>query len=426
MKKESPKNNVDFDVIIVGASFAGLTLAKHLPSDLRILILDRKKELNSGIESTGLITQRTKDLLDNFIDTKPYIPNAVNTIGVISPDYNKYFFSYTKEPWIYTTDTPELIKAMSKILPKNAILLMDCKVTKIDFDQEKPIVYYTENKEKKSAQAKIVVGADGTQSTVAKNNKKLPQNKKMLAGLEKVFFGKINLGPQPERCVYHFWFGEFSIGYGGWLSPTIIEGKPAFRVGLAKLKKNAKGLKKLDDFIKILKEKKIIKIHGEEKSIFTFGCLIPIGGPLKKPYTQNSILLGDASGLCGAFAADGIKGAIISGLVAAELIPKKLNGNKKAFTNYYPKIQNEYQKMMTYYYKQMLYRFVWNRMKSDRSFHIMYDLIARQKNSFLNQFCDSKDKNTSLMWVILKFKNIPLLLKYSFYLFLDLFKKTND
>lgn len=419
------------DIVIIGASFAGLTLAHHLPKHLKVLILDRKLKLNAGIESTGLITQATKDLLASFIDIEKFIPNKVTHIGVISPDYNKYFFSQTKNPWIYTTDTPELVKEMSKNLPPNVTLKIGANVTKIDFAKEpgKPsTIHYRQNNQVTQVTAKFIVGADGAHSTVATQNPNLSQNKKFLAGLEKVYYGNINLGPNPETTVYHFWFGEFSLGYGGWLSPTIINGKPTFRVGLAKMQKDIKELKKLDEFIKILAQKKIITLEEktptqEPKSIFTFGSLIPIGGILKKPFTHNSLLLGDAAGLCGAFAADGIKGAVISGMVAAELIPQHLAGDQQALKKYYPIIEKDYRKMITYYRKQLLYRFVWNRMKSNRSFHAMFDIIAKEKETFLNQFCDSKDKNSSLMWVVLKVKHFPALCKFAIYLLLDLFKK---
>jgi flavin-dependent dehydrogenase len=420
---------MNYDIVIVGASFAGLTLAHHLPQHFNVLILDKKPQLDYYIESTGLITSVTRDYLASFTDVDRFIPNAITTIGVVAPDYEKKFFSHTKEPWIYTTDTPQLVKHMSTHLPSNVELKIACtyQSSVIHNSDEYPVeVKYRHDGKEQSVRAKFLVGADGSHSQVAKKNPNLSKNKKYLAGLEKVFFGDITLGDHPESTVYHFWFGEFSIGYGGWLSPTTIDGKPAFRLGLAKKQRDIHDLKKIDDFIKVLLEKKMIRIEGMNDHVpdaeLTFGSLIPIGGPLKKVYDKHSLLLGDAAGLCGAFAADGIKGAVVSGKVAAEIIPEYLDGNRDALKQYYPRIQG-YQKLMTYYRKQLLYRFVWDRMKSDRSFSTMFDIIAVQKESFLNQFCDSKDKNSSLIWVVLKVKNLPLLLKYAGSLVLDFFKR---
>ncbi|HLD60843.1 MAG TPA: NAD(P)/FAD-dependent oxidoreductase [Patescibacteria group bacterium] len=415
-----------FDVIIVGASFSGLTLGHHLPNNLRVLILDRKTKVEMSIETTGLVTQATHDLLASFVDVDTYIPNKITTIGVISPSYDKYFFSHTDKPWIYSTDTPMLVKHMADTLPQHVELRLGAGL--LSYEQKESSEYpiemtYLHGGEKKQVQAKFLVGADGSHSTVAKLNSNLSKNKRFLAGFEKVFYGDITLGDHPENTIYHFWFGEFSIGYGGWLSPTIINGKKAFRLGLAKLEKDAKDLKKIDQFIAILLEKKIIRIEGDpSKAILAFGHLIPIGGVLPNVTDKNILLIGDAAGFCGAFAADGIKGSVVSGKVAGELIPRYLGGEKAVLQEYHAKVQL-YNKLMTYYKKQILYRFLWDRMRSDRSFHILFDLIAREKDSFLYQFCDSKDKHKSLMRVVLKLKNIPKLVQYTASLFLDLFKK---
>lgn len=412
-----------YDIVIVGASFAGLTLAYHLPQNLKVLIIDKKFKANAGVESTGLITQATYDLLKDFVpDLDKYIPNSITTIGVVAPDYEKMFFSQTEEPWIYSTDTPQLLAHMLEILPKNievklAASLKDYKYEKADYPVK---VVLLENSQEKIIETKFIVGADGAHSTVAKLNSNLSENKKFLAGLEKVFYGDLLLGPAPDETVYHFWFGEFSLGYGGWLSPTMIEGKKAFRLGLAKLEKDIKDLSRLNEFIKILEEKNIIKISEHESDAqFAFGSLIPISGVLSKLSDEHALLLGDAAGFCGAFAADGIKGAVVSGKVAAKIIPIYLAGGKIVLKKY-KNLVNQYQNLLTYYRKQKFYRWVWNQMKRDRTFTAMFDLIARQKDDFLDQFCDSKDKARSLLSIILHWRNLPALFKYGFYIFLDI------
>ncbi|KKP37334.1 MAG: hypothetical protein UR27_C0007G0083 [Candidatus Peregrinibacteria bacterium GW2011_GWA2_33_10] len=413
-----------YDIIIIGASFSGLTLAHHLPKNLKILILDKKKLLNSLIESTGLITQATKDEIAAFFEVDKYVPNQITTIGVVSTNFENNFFSGTKKPWIYSTDTPTLIQGMSEKLPKNVDLKINSQFItyKIDKNEEYPVkVKLKENGIEKKVSCKFIVGADGSESCVAKANKNLSKNKKFLVAIEKVFYGDILLGDNPDSTVYHFWFGEFSLGYGGWLSPTIINNKKAFRLGLAKLKKDRKELNKVNEFIEILKEKKIINIEKNTKEILCFGHQIPINGPLKKVQDDYSLLIGDAAGFCGAFSADGIKGAVISGKIAAKLIPKHLNGDKKALKTYLQEME-KHNKLITYYKKQLFYRFIWNRMKKNRTYKTMFNLIAKDKEHFINQFCDSKDRQKSLIGIVLKIRNLPLLIKYAWYIFLDLFK----
>lgn len=414
-----------YDVVIIGASFAGLSLAHHLPSHLNVLVLDMKRSLKQEVESTGLITEHTYQLLKSFLpNLDAFIPNRITTIGVVAPDYEHHFFSHTKDPWIYTTDTPAILQELSQTLPTNVTLKIASQFTeyKVVEGDQPVLVSYLHGGQRHKVSTRFIVGADGSLSRVAQMNPRLSKNKKFLAGVEKVFYGKILLGPHPDLTVYHFWFGEFSLGYGGWLSPTEVNGKPAFRLGLAKLKEDSKDIGRIKAFIEILKEKGIIEIEPDTKEILTFGHLIPIGGALKKVSDEHSLLLGDAAGLCGAFAADGIKGALVSGMVAAKLIPQHLEGDKKALGRFHSEIQ-KYGRLMRYYRKQVLYRFIWERMKSNRSFFALWKVIEREKESFLYQFCDSKDRNKSLVSVVLKWRNVPLLVKYTFSLVRDLFTR---
>lgn len=412
------------DVVVVGASFSGLTLGHHLPQSCKVIIIDRKPSLDTAIETTGLITQATYDLFKGFCDVDSYIPNRVNAIGVVGPDFKKSFFSQTDQPWIYTTDTPQLVRHISETLPTNVELKLSAAVLSYEICEgdEYPVhLVYQVGREKHKLRAKFLVGADGSHSIVGARNLRLSKNKKFLAAQEKVFYGEITFGPQPESTVYHYWFGEFSLGYGGWLSPTTLNGRKAFRLGLAKEMRDASDLKRVNDFIDILKERKMIKIADEQCAV-SFAHLIPIGGALKNISDGPTLLIGDAAGFCGAFAADGIKGALLSGKIAGRLIPQYLDGDLHALNGFHKEMQAQ-NKMMSYYKKQLLYRWIWEVMKSNRTFDALFDLIARQKEGFLNQFCDSKDRHKSLMSVVLRFENIPALIKYSWYMVMDLLKR---
>jgi len=414
------------DIIIIGASFSGLTLAHHLPDSIQSVVLDRKTRLNDGVESTGLITTATHNELKAFTDVERFEPNDITNICVVAPDYKKHFFSSTAQPWMYTTDTPELLKHMAETAPSHIDIRLGSGLVSytIEDQGEYPVyVTYLQNGEKKEMRAKFLVGADGSRSTVARLHPRLSENTKFLVGHEKVFYGDIHLGDEPEKSVYHFWFGEFSLGYGGWLSPTIIDGRKAFRVGLAKLKgQDGKGIREVNWFIEILQEKNIITIDPERKeSVYGFGHLIPIGGVLDRVTDRHVMLLGDAAGFCGAFAADGIKGAVLSGKAAADMIPEYLGGKTSILQEYRQRIER-CDGMMSYYKRQVWYRRVWEMMKSDKTFDALYGIVARQKETFLSQYCDNKDRGKSLSRVVLRPKNTLLLIRFAFNLFLDIFR----
>ncbi len=413
-----------FDVVIIGASFSGLTLAHHLPKSLRVLIVDAKPAAGSTVESTGLITTKTYEEFASFFPIKDYITNPINSICVVAPNFDDFFVSTTKEPWINQTDTKALVKQLADTLPINVTLRMKTVFQGVDnVDRPNKIRVQTMGQQPEEFETKFLVGADGGRSPVAEKTG-LSRNKRFLFGYEQVFFGDVHLGPNPAETIYHFWFGEFSLGYGGWLSPTIVDGRKAFRIGLAKLMKDRSevtGLMK--KFIQTLIDRKVITIDGEiNKPGYVFGSMIPIGGVRRHINKNNVMLIGDAAGFCGAFAADGIKGSVISGKEAAKLIERYLQGDVNAPKELKARM-DEHGGIMGYYRRQIHYRFIWELMKSDRTFRAMYNIIEAEAATFLDQFCDAKDKRRSLSWTVLKFRHIPKLCVYAWYIICDFVKR---
>ncbi len=432
----------DYDIIIVGASFAWLTFAHHISSKYKILIIDKKEQLNSQMESTWLITQWTKDLLDEFIpEVNNYITNKINSIGIVNSQYSQNFFSHTPKPWIYTTDTPNLLKHIANQLPSNIEIRTNTTFINVKDNsvipakagnQSKKIPFKKNTKrslfvtikqwsETKILNTKFLIWADGSRSEVAKKTW-LDQNTKHLIWLEKALEWEILLWNHPKSCIYHCWFWEFSLGYSWWLSPSILNGKEIIRIGLAKLENWAKDLHKIDEFIKVLEKQNIIKLKNRN-ALEMYAWSIPIWWPLSKVSNSYCLLLWDAAWLCGAFAADGIKWAIVSGKVGARIVDKYLQWNKKALKNYKKDIQKE-SWLIKYFYKQLFYRFCRDSMKSNKTFDSLFEIVKKNSGTFLHQFCDSKDKGSSLLNIILSIKNIKLLFKFIRFVILDFFKKT--
>ena len=407
-----------FDVVIVGGSFSGLSLAHHLPRDYKVLVVDAKPSAGATVESTGLITEHTRSEFLSFFDVDQHITNKITAIGVVAPSFDDFFFSHTKEPWIYQTDTRGLMKDLAAKLPANVTLRTGTAFIGVQKDVE-----LLHAGKKYSVGCRFLVGADGGHSKVASVVHGLDRNKKFLFGYEQVFFGEVHLGPCPEETIYHYWFGEFSLGYGGWLSPTVVNGRKAFRIGLAKLMKDRGDAHELlKKFTKKLLDRGDISIEGDVlKPDYVFGSHIPIGGVLKTIHRGNVLLVGDAAGFCGAFAADGIKGSVVSGKEGAKVIDWYLSGDHAALKMLKP-LMNRHKSLLDYYKKQLRYRLIWDLMKKNRTFRAMYKVIEAEKERFLEQFCDSKDTRRSLAWTVLKLKHVPKLTVYSWFILMDLLR----
>ncbi len=411
----------DYDVVIVGGSFAGLTLAGHLPADLRVLVVEAKPVCGATVESTGLITERTRQELATFFDIDRYITNPMRSICVLAPDFQTHFFAHTETPWIYQTDTRAFVQALAKDVGPHIQIRTSTLFHGIEQEDVEgvTVTIQASGQAKEVIRTRVLVGADGGRSRVAQSVPSLSRNETFLFAFEAVIFGEVLLGERPEETIYHVWFGEFSLGYGGWLSPTIQDGRPAIRIGLAKEmrdKAEVRGL--LDKFIAELERHGHLKRAPDAQPAYVFGSMIPIGGTLTRVSERNILLIGDAAGFCGAFAADGIKGSVVSGKEAATLIARQLAG-ESAFSELKPRMET-HDGLISYYRRQRRYRLIWDLMRSDRSFWAMFRVIEKEKTHFLEQFCDSKDKRRSLAWVVLKWRHLPALAWYGISLLIDL------
>lgn len=410
-----------YDVVIIGASFSGLTLAHHLPQSLRVLIIDTKPSAGSTVESTGLITERTRQEFASFFDIDSHITNPITAICVIAPNFTDHFISETDHAWINQTDTKALIRDLAAMLPPNVTRLQSAVLLDAAHSSgHVTAVTIGRNGSKVVVETRFLVGADGGRSKVAQLVPGLDRNERFLFGYEQVFFGNVHLGPKPAETIYHYWFGEFSLGYGGWLSPTVVDGKPAFRIGLAKLMQDRGEAK---DLMKKFLEKLLalghITVAGSiDAPGYVFGSMIPIGGVRRRYHAGNVLLVGDAAGFNGAFAADGIKGSVVSGKEGAALVGKYLHGETNALGELHARM-DAHNNLMEYYHRQLRYRWIWDQMKSNRTFDAMYRVIEAERASFLDQFCDSKDKRKSLARVVIKPRHFFRLLKYAGNILLD-------
>lgn len=405
-----------YDVVIIGASFSGLTLAHHLPATSSVLVVEAKPMIGSSVESTGLITERTRELFASFFPIDRFLTNQMTKIAVIAPDFTTTFLSETEEPWIHQTDTRALMKELASSVPAWVEVASGTFFLAAERDAQGKVTHVrlkTAAGEQRIA-CRVLVGADGGRSKVAEDAAgKVSRNKRFLFGFERLYYGEFLLGADPDATIAHYWFGEFSLGYGGWISPTIIDGKKGLRIGLAKLphdRGEVGGL--LTRFTEKLIALGHIRVVGEVAQPFhQFGSLIPMGGVLPKTAYHNTLLIGDAAGYCGAFAADGIKGSLASGKEAARAIEGYL-ARQQVFSPEGVTLQlTPYDALPRYYLRQRFYRFCWDLLQSDAAFTRLHGIVAQEKQSFLHQFCDSKDKRRSLLRIIVQWKYVPELVR---------------
>jgi len=283
----------EFDLAIVGASFAGLAAATTAAArDLRVVVLEAKPRSGARVHTTGILVKEAGEELDfppaptkKIHGVRLYAPN-LKYVNLSAPGY--YFFA---------TDTDALLDWMAlRARDAGAAIL-----TSTPFRQAR-VRGGSVELEPAGIRAKFVIGADGPVSQVARAFN-LGTNSQFLRGVEAEF----PFVSRDDDVLHCFLDSKFAPGYLGWMVPGI----GVRQIGLA-LKRKCKP--DLDGFIE--KIAPVTGMAGEFPNEIR-GGLIPCGGSVIPFANQNVLLVGDAAGLVSPLTGGGIHRALHFGRKAA-------------------------------------------------------------------------------------------------------------
>ncbi len=278
----------NYDLVVVGASFAGLACAESAAREgLKTLVMDKKRAAGASTQSTGIFVKEIAEsisipqkLCRKIAGIRLYAPN-MQFVDLLSPDY--YFLA---------TDTEKVLDWMaSQTAAQGAKFTYGSAVRRIDVRSSHMAI----NDE---VRASYLVGADGAKSTVAQQLG-LGRNKKFLLGTECEV--ALTAAVHPE-FMHVFLDPQLAPGYIGWIVPGVnhlqigLAGRLPHKVALAPF------LKKLSRFFKAE-----FTIHKKRSG------LIPCGGLVSNWYSRRACLLGDAAGMVSPLTAGGIHPAIAAG-----------------------------------------------------------------------------------------------------------------
>lgn len=289
------------DLVIVGASFAGLVCARAAALwGLSVTVIEAKSDPGARIHTTGILVKEAAEEVDipaQFCRTihavRLYAPN-LKSIDLAAQGY--YFL---------TTDTAGLIRWLAdEARQAGAEILCGRKVeaaTRIDGGILLPHF---------DIQARYLVGADGARSTVARLFD-LGQNRKFLTGLEIEYHDLPQAGPDLLHC---FLDTRLARGYLAWVAPA----PGFFQVGLAVSQPAKADLKAF-----LSHTEPLFGFSGASVKERRSG-LIPCGGPVSPCAAPNVMLIGDAAGHVSPLTGGGIRLAFRFGRRAGQLIADHL------------------------------------------------------------------------------------------------------
>ena len=292
---------MDFDLVIIGASFAGLAAAKTAASRGRsVAVIEAKREPGARIHTSGILVREAMEEIDiphhltrRVPGVRLYAPN-LKSIDLFSPGYA-----------FFTTETAELVRWMAKEARAAGAQIL-CATRFEGATRADGRIRLTGL----DISARMLVGADGARSRVAEAFGLSP-NRRFLTGLEVELEPNETVDPRFLHC---FIDSRLAPGYIAWAAP----GPEVIQLGLAVRNGVRADLPAFLAHTEKMFGWSGLKVVGRRSG------LIPCGGPLKRTAAPGVMLIGDAAGWVSPVTGGGIRLAFKYGRRAASLIADHL------------------------------------------------------------------------------------------------------
>ncbi|MFW9921530.1 MAG: geranylgeranyl reductase family protein [Candidatus Thorarchaeota archaeon] len=314
-----------YDVVVVGAGPAGSVAAQKVASSgYKTLLLDRRREIGVPVQC-GEYLPSIREMHEMFpkcerLQKLGRIPRSVVTnktteMRLYSPRLHEYVFpleSRVIDRALFDKHLATKAQDAGAYLSTNSRVLEKFRKNRLKVRTSKGI---------EEVSGKVIIGADGPRSTIAQYLGFSYRNtmKDISQSLQYV------IGDIPIAMKEPMMFFGHKVAPGGyaWIIPkTDSVVNVGFGLRNSFMRPGTTLVSYLDNLIS---NKGIFGGALKEGRILSrVGASIPVGGPLKRTYNENTILIGDAAGHVMASNGGGIPTALAGGSIAGEIVAQHL------------------------------------------------------------------------------------------------------
>lgn len=327
------------DVLIAGAGPAGASTSIFLSQEkIKHIIIDKAVfprdkicgDAMSG-KTVGMLKRMDENWQQHFLSPKAaVVSNGIQFIGSNAICLDIPFRlqqSSGKEPTGFVSKRADFDNSLFNLVAgPYAATLLHTSLEDIQYSSEGLIATIQQYGHTKTIFAKMIVGAEGRGSVVAKKLAKHTVEAKHYSAGIRAYYSNVS-GLHEENYIELHFYKEMQPGYF-WIFP-LPNGMANVGMGMlssavSAQKANLKQMmQEIIDTHPVIKERfKNARPEGK-----TEGWGLPLGSKKRSLSGERFILTGDAGSLIDPFTGEGIGNAMVSGLVAARQIKKAIDAN---------------------------------------------------------------------------------------------------
>jgi digeranylgeranylglycerophospholipid reductase len=294
-----------FDLVVVGASFAGLACARAAAlAGAKVLVIEKKSSAGEKLHTTGILVKDAVEANPWLQDLPSQWVQRIDGVRLYAPNLH-YVDLNAPGYYFWATDTTALLDWMAQTVQSLGVQIRYEALFENAQLQHGRWQVHIKNHE--PVQASYIVGADGPHSRVAKALG-LSHNTQFLYGLEHEYL-QAKLQPGRLHC---FVSRALAPGYIGWAVP----GAGMTQIGVARRVRAGQDALRLEPSLAHMRAH--VQPVGEPAAVRA--GMIPCGGVLPKVARERAMLVGDAAGMVSPVTAGGIHTALKHGHAVGEAV----------------------------------------------------------------------------------------------------------